>query len=708
MDLGGTWRAVEADEELRRSYPDPDFDDAAWGGLEVPGHWRSAPDFAASDGPLLARRRFEAAPPAADRRAWLTFDGLFYQSDVWLDGSYLGDTEGYFFGHTFEVTEHLATRSEHLLAAEVTCSPQRDRTAKRNLTGVFQHWDCFDPDWNPGGIWRPVRLHETGPVRLARLRVTCAEATSQLAILSFRVVLDAVDATTVELRTTVGGGAGALAEAVEEHTLAAGENRVEWRLGVDDPPLWWPHALGEAALVDVTVEVRMLDRAEPSDARTVRTGLRKVSLSNWIASVNGERLFLKGTNQGPTKMALGEAREDELRRDIALAKNAGLDLFRVHAHVSRPELYAAADEAGMLVWQDLPLQWGYARGTRKQAVRQAREAVDLLAHHPSIALWCAHNEPLTIDVEPGAAMDLGAVGRKTLRGVVLPSWNKTVLDSSLRRALEKADKSRPVIAHSGLPTGDSHLYFGWYHGDERDLPGALGVWPRLARFVSEFGAQAVPESAAFMDPDAWPDLDWARLARTHALQREFFERHGLDPADFATFDAWRDATQAYQANLLRRHIETLRRLKYRPAGGFAQFCLADGHPAVTWSVLDHDRRPKLGYDALRAACAPVIVVADRPEAAYEPGAAVAFDLHVVSDRREALEGLVVSATLSWPGGGEHRRAWTGDVPADACVRIGTVPFVVPDAPGPLTLDLALSGPAVEATNRYESEIRRSV
>ena len=680
MELTGPWRAIEADEELRRSYPEPDFDDAAWAALDVPGHWRSTPDFADSDGPLLARRRFDAPTPPQGTRSWLTFDGLFYQSDVWLDGSYLGDTEGYFFPHTFEVTEHLADRTEHLLAAEVTCSPQRDRTAKRNLTGVFQHGDGLDPDWNPGGIWRPVRLHETGPVRLTRLRVTCAEATAQLAILSCRAVLDAADATTVEIRTSVDG----LAEVVEEHTLAAGENRVEWRLGVDDPPLWWPHALGSAALVDVTVEVRMLDRAEPSDARTIRTGLRKIALSNWIASVNGERLFLKGTNQGPTRMALGEARPDELRRDVALAKGAGLDLLRVHAHISRPELYEAADATGMLVWQDLPLQGGYARGTRKQAVRQAREAVDLLGHHPSIALWCAHDEPVDA----------------TVKGVVLPSWNKTVLDSSLRRALEKADRSRPVIAHSGLPTGASHLSFGWHRGDERDLPGALGMWPRLGRFVSEFGAPAVPESADFLDPASWPDLDW------DGRERATFERHGLDPASYATFDDWRDATQAYQANLLRRQVETLRRLKYRPAGGFAQFSFADSHPAVSWSVLDHDRRPKLGYDALRAACAPVIVVADRPDATYAPGDAPAFDVHVVSDRRDVLEGLVVSATLSWDGG-EHARSWTGDVPADACVRIATLPFVVPDAPGRLTLDLSLSGAGVEATNRYESEIARA-
>ena len=63
---------------------------------------------------------------------------------------------------------------------------------------------------------------------------------------------------------------------------------------------------------------------------------------------------------------------------------------------------------------------------------------------------------------------------------------------------------------------------------------------------------------------------------------------------------WRDATQAYQAEVIRSHVEALRRLKYRPTGGFCQFSMADGQPAVTWSVLDHQRRPKAAWAALRA------------------------------------------------------------------------------------------------------------
>src|SRR3546814_10480566 len=84
MDLTGTWRAAVADDDLRRTWHDDEFDDSSWESIEVPGHWRSTPAFADSDGPLLYRRQLEAPAPTDGRRSWLTLDGLFYQGDVWL------------------------------------------------------------------------------------------------------------------------------------------------------------------------------------------------------------------------------------------------------------------------------------------------------------------------------------------------------------------------------------------------------------------------------------------------------------------------------------------------------------------------------------------------------------------------------------------------------------------------------------------------
>ena len=290
---------------------------------------------------------------------------------------------------------------------------------------------------------------------------------------------------------------------------------------------------------------------------------------------------------------------------------------------------------------------------------------------------------------------------------MFPTWNKTVLDRSIVHALEKADATRPVISHSGIfphPAWgtDSHLYLGWYVGTERDLPWTMEHLPVLGRFVSEFGAQAVPNRADFCQPERWPDLDWAHLGRAHGLQKATFDRY-VPPADHPSFESWRDATQAYQARVIRFHIETLRRLKYRPTGGFCQFCFGDSQPAVTWSVLDHERQPKAGYQALAAACAPVIVVADRPAEAYQPGQEIRLDIHVVSDLRIPISGAVVHATVSWPGGD---RSWWfgGDVGTDSCVRVGTVSLAAPDAPGPLVLELDLERPGGKTHNRYQSQI----
>jgi beta-mannosidase len=704
--LSSAWRAAPADEGLRRTYQQPTFDDGQWAEVEVPGHWQRHPDLAGCDGPVLYRTRFDRPTPEPGTRTWLVLDGVFYQSDVWLDGSYLGDTEGYFFPHQFEVTDQMAARADHVLAAEVACTPPGDRTAKRNLTGVFQHWDAIDDDVNVGGIWRPVRVETSGPVRVLHRRVVCREADAAHAIVELRAVLHTVDDRTATVRT---GVAGQVDEAA--HRLAAGENRIEWRVLVADPQLWWPHALGDQPLHDVTVEV-LDEEGRCSDGWTVRTGFRSVRMDDWVTSVNGERLFLKGASQGPIDVWLAEAGRDRHRAVLSAAREARLDLVRVHGHVGRPELYDVADELGLLLWQDLPLQRGYHRSVRRQAVRQAREAVDLLGHHPSVAMWCGHSRPLPVD--PGS-VDLGdrrAVARLARREVVdqeVPIYNRSVLDRSIARALRKADRSRPVIAHSGvLPSlpkldgTDAELSFGWADGDERRLPEYLAAWPRRARFVSGFGAQSVPEDADFVDPSAWPDLDWERLEAHRSLQKARFDEH-VPPAAFATFEEWAAATRRYQADLVRHHVEALRRLKYRPTGGFTAYLLADSAPGVTWSLRSYAGHPKEAYAALAAACAPVVVVADRPPDHLHAGEPLSWDVHVVSDLRTPLKGVRVTATLT-AASGERRFGWDGDVEADDCVRVGTIRTDAPSVEGPLVLDLELVHPAVTAANRYETTV----
>jgi beta-mannosidase len=705
MQLSGVWLAAVADDDVRRNGIGLDADDRGWTPIAVPGHWQDHPDFATSDGPIMFRRRFTTPPPADGARRWITLDGIFYQADVWLDGAYLGDPEGYFTSHSFDVTSLSRFGDEHVLAVEVTCSPQASTSGRRNITGVFQSPSGIGSDRNPGGLWRPVCLYDTGPVRIDRLRVLCRDADTRRAHLRIATRLDSDRLSPVTLRTSIDG----VLVDEQRQSIAAGQNDVEWTIDIREPELWWPRRLGPQPLIDVVVEVEI--DGTISDQRRRRAGLRQIEWNDWICSVNGERLFLKGANILPTRALPAHASGDAVRADLASAIELGLDALRVHGHIADRALYAAADEAGILLLQDFPLQWSHARSVRQQAVDQARAAVDTLGHHPSIAMWIGHDDPAATDaaiVEPGWRAKL-----RTMAAHQLPSWNKSVLDRWVKRSFERADSSREVIAHSGvvphlpqLDGTDSHLWFGWRYGEAEDLSALAARLPRMVRFVSEFGSDSPPIDAAFVDEQLerfeWPGLDWDRMVEEQGYQRATVERN-FPPAEFDSYEEWRDTLQYYQAHVLKVQIETLRRLKYRPTGGFCFSTLNDPAPAISSSILDHERRHKVAHDVVAAACRPVLVLADPLPDTIGPGEAIDADVHVVSDLRDALDFAVVDAVASWPGG-EQRWRFGGPVPADDVVKVGRIELATPDASGPLTLDLTLTSGDVSSTNRYTTTI----
>ena len=281
-----------------------------------------------------------------------------------------------------------------------------------------------------------------------------------------------------------------------------------------------------------------------------------------------------------------------------------------------------------------------------------------------------------------------------------------MLDRSIKRALEHADGTRPVIAHSGvlphppqLDGTDTHVYFGWYHGEERDFPRFLRTMPRLARFVSEFGAQSVPNDADFCEPERWPDLDWERLGHTHTLQKPLFDRY-VPPAEHATFDEWRDATQRYQAEVVRHHIEALRRtqvpphrrlrpvlLRRRPPGrhlvGARPRPLAEARLRRAPGRLPaRDRR---GRPPARGRRTGRTDRARRPRGERPPRA----------DRRRRGDGdAALDRRRSRRGGG------VATIAADACVRVGTVRHDGALAAGPIELLLTCRYDGAEVTNRY--------
>ena len=231
-----------------------------------------------------------------------------------------------------------------------------------------------------------------------------------------------------------------------------------------------------------------------------------------------------GSNHGPTRMALAEATTPELmpRRPARGRRQPRPAPHPRARHPARAVRRRRRRRPPALAGP--PAAVGLRRGTRKEAVRQAREMVDLLGHHPSIALWCAHNEPLAIDLQPGEPIRARDVRAHRRRRCSCRRGTRTCSTARSRARCTRPTRPAPVepaLGRAARPRRaagtDTHFYFGWYHGRMDGLAprAARGAAPRPLRHRVRRAGR--PDSADFMDPERWPDLDWDELFEHHAL-----------------------------------------------------------------------------------------------------------------------------------------------------------------------------------------------
>jgi beta-mannosidase len=686
--LNGRWKFSPAPLQPADAYR-PEFPDADWETIPVPANWH--PARGEHSGAAWYRLSFSAPkiPPGGVAR--LHFQGVDYAADVWLNGRHIGFHEGRFAPFAFDVTGALKEKGTNLLAVRVD-SPHEPvgrvwSLRKRLIKGIFNHhdtrpggaWSNRGQDGNTGGIWAPVRLRISQTAAIGHLavrqnlRLSGATAAPAVTVRLYRP--PGRDLRRLTIRGTlqpVDGAAGAaFPAAVATVQAAPGETRVPLQFRRSPVRLWHTWDTGTPHLYRLTVRAlengRVVDRAE----KTI--GFRKLTMDpeTFVVRLNGRRLFLRGTNYISAQW-VSEMDGADFDRDLSLMIGAHVNAVRVHAHVEPAEFYERCDQRGILVWQDFPLQWGYADTpeVRTAAVRQAREMVDFLGHHPSIFVWCAHNEP-----------PWEADWMRYKYPDYQPGQNRE-LDEGVTEALRRADPDR--YAHLAS-VGEEHPWYGWYSGSWRDYRK-----PAKHPLITEFGAQALPDREtlrAIVGEEAlWPETeaDW-KLWEYHNFQRhETFTLAGVEKG--GTTDEFIQNTQEYQARLIQTAAESYRRQRFQPVAGIFQFLFSENWPSMNWGMVDYLRRPKPGYDALRTAYQPVLPMAEwiREESPVE------VRLWVVNDRRRVHEGAALSYRLDRDGNEMVSGAETLRVPSDGVRSAGRLKWDnLP--PGEYELRLSLRG-----------------
>lgn len=724
MNLAGLWRfCIEDDPGFAHS----GYDDSAWKIMPIPSNWfLSGLDH---HGVVWFRHEFQYDDLGGF--ATLHFEGVDYFAEVHLNGHHLGDHTGYFEPFSFDVTNTLHS-GKNILAVRVespyeTPGPNGWHMRKRLIKGVLNHHDCrpgggwesTGQSYNTGGIWNQVHLEQHGAVTIDRLLLS-ADMESQPSTLQAELaVYNRIEKqiALLELRCTPKNFKGKAQTTDFTIELPVGRSLHSIQMPVKDIRPWQPWDRGFPHLYKVSIQL-LVDKETVSHSclfgfRTVRVeaGFR------WY--INGNSYFPRGSNYLPSQWLAetlfpeaasgkehpfgGGAGGDFFTRDVNLAKQANLNFLRVHAHVLPPEFHEACDKAGILVWQDFPLQWGYSDDLEfcADAERQMQAMITGLYNHPSIAAWCCHNES-PCDA-PWMANE--ADGRYD------PSHNRD-LDERLEAVIRQLDPTRYVHRNSG--TGDGHVYPGWYVGHWRDFKNMPG-----APFVTEYGAQGLParQSVQRMLTQFGPDAGYGELVRfkswldSHkkispitktliklgtsfwnltekyqwkSLQnwmkswginiersdyknipsiektpeelhqaRKVWENwrfHNFQPAETFdngivpgnSLDQFIANSQAYQRNLIQYATECYRSARYTKVTGLFQFDFCDPWPAVTWSVVDYWRNPKPAFDALRRSMQPVLPCFRLPEN-IKPGKATRVAFCIVND----LAHVFHNATCAW-------------------------------------------------------------
>ncbi|MGB9146828.1 MAG: sugar-binding domain-containing protein, partial [Acidobacteriaceae bacterium] len=316
--IRGGWRLAAAPEveATGEEISKPGFDDRHWLAATVPGTVLTTmvdrglypnPDYGLNNMAIpesLAhqdywyRVEFKAPAAARGRQLTLTFLGVNYAAEVWLNGTKLGGFKGAFLRGRFDVTSLLRQSGENALAVRVSPPPHAGIAQEESLTagpGSDGGVEVLDGptfaasegwDWIPSirdrntGIWQDVTLTASGPVQIGGLNVvtTLPEPDRSVADIEIDVPLTNAGPSAVEGDLTAAFDDVKVTKHVR---LVPGENDVRLepsefpQLKVRHPRLWWPNGYGPPTLHTLLTTFTIGHTV--SSSSKIEFGMREVS-----------------------------------------------------------------------------------------------------------------------------------------------------------------------------------------------------------------------------------------------------------------------------------------------------------------------------------------------------------------------------------------------------------------------------------------------
>ncbi|EXK27373.1 beta-galactosidase [Fusarium oxysporum f. sp. lycopersici 4287] len=358
--LNGTWDFQYAPTPLEASeYPPKDgSSEETWFEINVPGHWQlqghghphytnvqfpfpSNPPYIPTENPTGTYRRHFKVPTEWDSTSQLRlrFDGVDSAYHVWLNGSFVGYSQGSRNAAEFDVTAIVKKDSDNELVVR-----------------VYQWCEASyieDQDqWWLSGIFRDVTLLALpGQDRIEDFFVkTNLDDTYENAVLQVDVTLNQPDPSTPELLLILrdaGIEVGSTRKTVDANS------KVKFELPVSNPKKWTAES---PYLYQLEISLQT-QGGESIQTITQNVGFRQVELKDGLITVNGSPILLRGTNRHDHHPIHGRAVPYEfLKQDLLLMKQHNINALRTSHYPGQPWLYDLADELGFWVMDEADLE----------------------------------------------------------------------------------------------------------------------------------------------------------------------------------------------------------------------------------------------------------------------------------------------------------------------------------------------------------------
>ncbi len=375
----------------------PKYDDSKWRSLQLPHDWSIEGSFSEkhsttfNEGALPAgigwyRKTFNIPATSRGKRVFINFDGIYKNSEVWINGHFLGKRPNGYISFRYEITDYLNVgNGSNTIAVKVDNSAQPD---SRWYTG--------------SGIYRKVWLLTTNKIAVDQWGTFVTTPTVNVKNATVRVETTVTNSTpkvqNVVIENKIINAAGKIvAGKITNGSLSTdGKTTVTNEINITQPQLW---SVDQPYLYTVKTIVRSGNQL--LDEYSTPLGIRSF---NFDAAkgffLNGKAMKILGVCNHHDLGALGAAvNKRAIQRQLEILKRMGCNAIRTAHNPPATELLDLCDQMGFIVmdeafdmWKKRKNKQDYHLEFEKWHTTDLQDQVKRDRNHPSVVIWSIGNE----------------------------------------------------------------------------------------------------------------------------------------------------------------------------------------------------------------------------------------------------------------------------------------------------------------------------